>query len=300
MLASKTFSVRWNGAKWLIDPIPDPAKTGLVNLNGVSCTSRLGCVAVGDDLDSQGSWQTLVERWNGKIWSILPTPTNAIGLGGGWLLFAVACPRATNCFAAGWNNIGGLGEPTTLVEQWKNGKTWSIVTNPRPAGFCALNGVSCTSPASCTTVGWSATVQGPDEFGPPTTLVQHWNGTTWSTITSPNPGTTNSQLGAVSCTSTTNCVAVGQDTNAGDRDSAFQTSVERWNGTTWSTIASPNSASATNSVLAGVSCTSTTNCVAVGSYTTATVPSAGLFEHWNGATWSIVTTPTPSAPSPAS
>jgi len=283
---------RWNGAKWLM--LGSPKNNG--TLNAVSCTSRLGCVAAGDYLDPEGSTQTLVERWNGKIWSIVPTPTNAIGLGGGWLLSAVACPRATNCFAAGWSNIGGLGEPTTLVEQWKSGKTWSIVTNPRPAGVSALNGVSCTSPTNCTAVGWSGTVLGFDEFGPRTTLVQHWNGTTWSNVTSPNLSTTDSELGAVSCTSATNCVAVGFYNGT----TSQSTLVERWNGTTWSTTTSPNPTGATASQLAGVSCTSTTNCVAVGSYTTTTVPSVALFERWNGTTWSIVTTPTPPAPAPTS
>jgi len=71
-------------------------------------------------------------------------------------------------------------------------------------------------------------------------------------------------------------------------------------------ITSHNPTGATLSQLAAVSCTSTTNCVAVGSYTTTTVPSAAaagpfntLFEHWNGTTWSIVTTLTPPAPTPA-
>jgi hypothetical protein len=41
-------------------------------------------------------------------------------------------------------------------------------------------------------------------------LVEQWNGTTWSIVTSPNPsGSTQPTLAAVSCPSTTSCYAVG-------------------------------------------------------------------------------------------
>jgi len=279
---------RWNGAKWLM--LGSPKNNG--TLNAVSCTSTLGCVAAGSYGPRLGQ-STLVERWNGKNWTVLASPSPS--LGGGPALLAVSCPNAPNCFAVGYEDTY-IYEPVTLAEQWKNGKTWSAVWNFRSNALRELTGVSCTSVTNCTAVGWSNAIDGFDEFGPLTTLVQHWNGTTWSTGTSSGPSTTNSELSAVSCTSTTNCVAVG-DYNGSRSQSTL---VEHWNGTTWSTITSPNPTNATGSQLASVSCTRTTNCVAVGTYSAGNTSQLTLAERWNGTTWSIVTTPTPPAPSPAS
>jgi len=285
---------RWNGTSWSLVTSPKGGGT----LEGVSCTSATNCIAVG----FTGS-KTLVERWNGAKWSIIASPSPTVG--GGSVLSAVSCTSAASCFAVGWNNIGGAGEPTTIVERF-NGKTWSIDTNARPRSFSALNGVSCASATSCMAVGYSQTAAARFQFGPPKTLVQRWNGKTWSIVASPNPGTTNSELAAISCPSATSCIAVGQFTNASDRDSAFKTLVERWNGTAWSQVASPNSAGATVSQPAGVSCTAPTGCVAVGHYTTSTDPRAvdagpfkTLAQKWNGAAWSIVAGPTPPAPQAA-
>jgi hypothetical protein len=292
---SRTFVERWNGTKWSIVASPNPASGGYNTLNGVSCTSTSRCIAVGGYLTPDGRRPTLVEQWNGTEWSILASPNPEVGAGTN--LSAVSCPSATNCFAAGLNYVSNF-EPVTMVEHW-NGQTWSVVTDNRPTKLSALNGVACASPTNCTAVGYSQTVLGPEEFGPPTTLVQHWNGTTWSNVKSPNPGPTNSQLTAVSCMGTDFCIAVGQYSSA----SALKTFVLRWNGTKWSNITSPNPTGSTASQPAGVSCRSTTNCVAVGHYTTSTDPraaSAGpfktLFQQWDGTRWTIVNTPTPPAP----
>jgi hypothetical protein len=163
--------------------------------------------------------------------------------------------------------------------------------------------VSCTAPTTCTAVGSSQTATSRFSFGPPKTLVERWNGKTWSIVASPNPGTTNSQLTAVSCVSPTRCVAVGQFTSAADRTSVLKTLVEGWNGTAWSNVTSPNPAGATVSGATDVSCATSTSCVAVGRYTTSASPRAvdagpfkTLIQKSNGTTWSIATTPDPPAP----
>jgi hypothetical protein len=152
---------------------------------------------------------------------LVASPNPAVGEGTN--LAAVACPSAPNCFAVGSNYIGGPGEPTTLVLQWKNGKTWSIVTDFQPSGFSELHGVSCTSRINCTAVGYSQTVLGRFNFGPQRTSVQHWNGKTWTNVK--NPGGAG-VLSGVSCPSTTFCIAVG-------------TITLRWNGKNWSSVPSP-------------------------------------------------------------
>src|SRR5664280_1307297 len=83
---------------------------------------------------------------------------------------------------------------------------WSIVPSPDTSSSRdnELNGVSCTGPAACTAVG---------VYGNGTadqTLVESWNGSTWSIV--PSPDTSSSQvndLNGVSCTGPAACTAVG-------------------------------------------------------------------------------------------
>jgi hypothetical protein len=68
-------------------------------------------------------------------------------------------------------------------------------------------------------------------------------------------------LNGVSCTNSTNCVAVGSYGNNLNLD---QTLVEQWDSTAWSVVPSPDPGY--KDALDAVSCTSSTNCVAVGRF----------------------------------
>ena len=61
------------------------------------------------------------------------------------------------------------------------------------------------------------------------TLIEHWNGTKWLNVKSPNPRTeplTSNILHGITCTNVWNCTAVGNTETGG--------LVERWNGKIWS------------------------------------------------------------------
>ena len=83
------------------------------------------------------------------------------------------------------------------------------------------NRSSCVSTTTCFAVG-TQTVTNPSV---PKTLIERWNGQTWKVVASPNPSTpgSNSELRAVSCTSASFCVAVGQYATT-------KTLIEHWNG----------------------------------------------------------------------
>jgi hypothetical protein len=210
-----TLVERWNGTSWSIVSSPNPTGASYSHLLSVSCTSATSCFAVGDDLRS-GAYVTLVERWNGTSWSLVPSPNPAATYPPGEAsLEGVSCTSATNCFAVG---IGG-DCCTALVEHW-NGSNWAITSSPKPSGSF-LRGVSCTSNTSCFAVGGSSTSS---QNSVP--LVDRWNGTSWSIVSSPNPtGATLVELLGVSCTSATSCFAVG------DSATNYSNSVpliERW------------------------------------------------------------------------
>ena len=162
---------------------------------------------------------------------------------------------------------------------------WAIVPSPNPGTNGNFpSGVSCVSARSCTAVGELDNISSSEQ-----TLIESWNGTTWSVVPSPNHGPFGSILNAVSCVSSTSCWAVGYS-NIGDE----QTLIESWNGTTWSVVPSPDVGRALNA-LYGVSCISATSCRAVGFYNTNDDPSTAvtrtLVETWNGRRWFVAPSP---------
>ena len=186
---------------------------------------------------------------------------------------------------------------TPLAETWA-GRGWRLTSPPIPTGGGVLESVSCISPHECVAVGY--TLAGvPNGLGRGA-LVQAWNGSSWSTQPTP-PATGQVELHSVSCTSPSNCVAVGLQSPLMNQIS--QPLIERWNGANW-TIDRQASPSAPSGVcgtgcadlsraLAGVACASASACEAVGS--TSTIASTTTFaESWNGASWA--TSPTPPAP----
>src|SRR4029077_14302648 len=74
------------------------------------------------------------------------------------------------------------------------------------------------------------------------------------------------------------------------RTAQVATVVERWYGTKWSTVSSPNRGT-NDSYLWGVSCVSPSWCAAVGQSFNAGVGGRTLVEMWNGKTWRIVASP---------
>src|SRR5207249_4537380 len=125
-------------------------------------------------------------------------------------------------------------------------------------------------------------------------LVEHWDGSAWSVVSSPNPlASQNNFFNGVTCFSASDCWAVG-DYYVGLPGTHHQTLTEHYDGTGWSIISSANTSSSQENVLYDISCTTPNDCWTVGSN-----DSAGktLIEHWDGTSWSIVTSPNGTATS---
>jgi hypothetical protein len=265
--------------------VPSPNRVTESFLGDVSCASATACMALGDNYISNGAgsgvYKNLAESWNGTSWSLVnvPSPGSFSSLNG------VSCVSPAVCTAVGYVSTLSGGY-RTLIESW-NGTSWSVVPSPSigsPSDQNYLSGVSCTSVTACTAVGYHYN-------GVFKTLIESWNGTSWSVVPSPNPEpSTNDSLYSVSCISATACTAVGSRLS-----SSYRTLIESWDGTSWSVVASPNVGSATSpNVLGAVSCTSATACTAVGThYASSSSSGRTLVESWNGASWSVVPSPSP-------
>jgi hypothetical protein len=249
---SKTLVEHWDGSAWRI--VDSPNNTGYNTLNGVACVLANDCWAVGNYFDSQaGTDLTLIEHWNGAVWSVAPSPNENPAYS---LLYDVACSASDDCWAVGYSSDGGL------IEHW-DGSNWTI--NPSPlstSGVSVLYGVTCESVDECWAVGIS-TAQRP--------IIERWDGIAWSVSPSVPPSSF-SYLVSASCLSATQCFAVG--VNSGN------VLIEQWDGTSWTLVSALNSGG-----LIDIDCGSTT-CWAVGFNNGQT-----LIEYWDGSSWEIVPSP---------
>ena len=268
-----TFAKSWNGTKWT--NVHSPAPSGAIDseLSSVSCPTPSSCEAVGVYQNASSTSFTLAESWNGTSWSLVKSP-NPKGVTGSELL-KVACGGPTSCVAVGYS-FDSRGNSSTLTESW-NGTSWSLVSSPdSPTGSeDVLMGVSCVDASNCTAVGDYTNLSA--EF---VTLVETWDGSTWSLVSGADA---DGALGSVSCTSATRCMAVGFDTG---------TFAYRWNGTSWRVLSSPDPEHSSGSILDDVSCVSARTCNAVGYYTgKASDTTYTLAETWNGSNWTLVSSP---------
>jgi hypothetical protein len=158
--------------------------------------------------------------------------------------------------------------------------SWQVVPSPNSNNAQnALNSIAILSAHDAWAVGGTYSSR---RYKTGHTLTEHWNGSTWAIVPSPNPG--NATLSSVAAVSSTNVWAVGSYLNLKTRNS--ETLVEHWNGTRWSVITSPNIGP--DSSLFGIAVVTARDIWAVGD-------SNGLYdtlvEHWNGTRWSIVQSP---------
>jgi hypothetical protein len=130
------------------------------------------------------------------------------------------------------------------------------------------------------------------------TLIEHWNGSTWKVVPSPNRGRGGSDLVAVAAVSSRNLWAVGFS----GAETVQHTLIEHWNGRAWKIARSPNPSAGLWDVLVAVAAASSRNVWAVGAYsnTNAGITQQTLIEHWNGRAWTQVPSPDPGGTSVSS
>jgi hypothetical protein len=150
----------------------------------------------------------------------------------------------------------------------------------------SLVDVACPIATRCFAVGSSF-------MKPPSiarSLVERWNGSTWSVMKSPNASSTGyTWLSGIACTSATSCMTVGNSSPSGFGGKAF---AARLSGNAWMALSMPAVPGGTQALLRDVACTGPTSCFAVGEYfKNGKQP---LAMRWNGTKWRIVPAALPS------
>jgi hypothetical protein len=275
----QTLAEHFDGTSWSV--VPTPSFSNAV-LNGVAGAASNDVWAVGSENPFSSSSNTLIEHWNGTSWSVVPSPR----LPKGSSLTGVTAPASNNVWAVGFSPAGAL------VEHF-DGTSWSIVSSPAFTGVGGISAVSADSSTDVWAVGGSTSLHwdghtwsqiatahlrtggvvavsalSPTNVwavgtGPgvatggfsahPTAVIEHWDGTRWSVVPSPNPNPQgNNSLVAVAAVSANDIWAVGHQLQG-----PF---TEHWDGNKWSIVNTPSGVAS----LIGMTALSDGTVVAVG------------------------------------
>ena len=224
-----TLIEHWDGSSWSIIPSPNPSGGRFNSLNGVSVVSANDIWAAGSYIGDTN--KILIEHWDGSSWSIVPTPD--AGPYGNYL-FGIAARAANDVWAVGATNNGG----NSLILHW-DGTSWSVVPSPNiPDWTNQLYGVTTVAADDVWAVGvatFTWYISDGDPITSSQTIIQHWNGTVWSIVPSPNPGDANNYYGTitnelygVAAVSASDVWAVGMYGKSDSLNVTSQTLIERY------------------------------------------------------------------------
>jgi hypothetical protein len=211
------------------------------------------------------NWRTLVERWNGRRWNVVPSPNVGSKQN---VLSAVAVISATDAWAVGNTDVLDY-QTRTLIEHW-DGQRWSVVPSANmQARHSELLGVVAVAADDVWAVGGSD----PGRDWQP--LIEHWDGRGWSLV-----GGATSHGYAYGLAKVPRDHSAGADLFAmGDQDSQSKRVVlQHWDGFKWTVV--PGSAFE-GGVGSGVDGTSSHDLWAVG-----IIGPGPDVAHWNGVKWS--------------
>jgi hypothetical protein len=248
------------------------AGTSINNLFGVTAVSARNAWTVGEYFVGANT-KTLTEHWNGHRWKHVGSPNKGVGA----QLNAVWAQSATNVWAAG-SYTGSSGR--TLIVHW-NGHHWKRIPSPNMgSGSNELTSIRGTSAHDVWAVGDAVT-----SYPVTKTVILHWNGHHWRTVSSPSVPSSPNFLTSVRPVSRTSAWAVGRYVGS----SFSKTLILHWNGHHWRKVSSPNPGAGDN-LLRGVMATSSKNAWAVG-VSSNSGPDKTLVLHWNGRHWKHVDSP---------
>ena len=264
-----------------------PPKRSGYEVAGFAARSAVDVWAVGLRPGGGCQFQTLTVHWDGSTWKVVPSPSDTTvnsvldgvtvaGTKQAWAVGTAGCPA---------------DQSRTLTEHW-NGASWSIIASPNGGvqgnHFSTLQAVTAISSGNVWAVGEQEGIRNNVLTTVP--LIEHWNGTRWSTV--PVPTAALGALESVSATSASDVWAVGAGQQNGQSAVALH-----FNGSSWKIVTMP-AAPGTSSGLNGVKAVSTTDAWAVGeSFPDAGGPGKILTEHWNGTRWQVVNAPPVGGPS---
>ena len=233
-----------------------------------------------------------------------------LGLPAGFSATALSCPTAGVCV------LLGAIDDTQTVEEYAAG-SWSALSLPA-AGSFDVKGLTCLAEEDCWAVG-SEGQSGNAGSNVTSPAIAHDSGAGFQLVPSP-PMSGVDSLSALACVDADDCWAVGSTGSVGgfvtmpatgpmcDDNGVIspcaeyvdvvvaQPLVEHYDGSIWTAVTVPSPPSA-NLWLTGISCLSAADCWAIGREIAVSSPGTEAdvqgyaIEHYDGGSWTLVSTP---------
>jgi hypothetical protein len=227
---------QWNGTKWSLFPAPKFGKKDQANVFAMTSSSANDVWAIGSLVNlGTGLVSPLFEHWNGTAW------TATTGESSNDFLFGASADATNDAWAVGFNVSDSI---TTSAMHW-DGTNWKRVATPNVGkGTNKLNAVLALAPNDVWAVGFSTPVAPPKQAAT-LTLIEHFDGTSWTVVPSPNVGPNSAnqsnRLLGLTANSANDIWAFGSYFPT-DGSGHQMTLVLHWDGITWTIAPSPSPA----------------------------------------------------------
>lgn len=200
-----TLAMHWDGTAWTVSPSLDSGASGnlLFALKAVSSTS---VYAVGERSGAAFPDPALIEHWDGKVWSTLPSPADTTesllpyAVTGTDSALTIVGNRATD--AAPFTTLAATGAPSSLALQ----------TTPNATGENNLYAATTAADGTIYASGWSVD----PNTGVYLSEILHNTGGQWTIDSTPSPGGGTNGFAGISAVPGGGVWAAGVTSNKGN------------------------------------------------------------------------------------
>jgi hypothetical protein len=227
---------QWNGTEWTVAQGPTFAAGDQPSIKAMASTSANDIWAIGSLLgNDEQQLYYLFEHYDGTQWT-----ANTM-VSGDAFLFGASADATNDAWAVGFK--GPENDNSLALVMHYDGKNWKEMSAPSVgSGANQLNGVLALAPNDVWAVGFSTPEAPPKEVAT-LNLIEHYDGTSWSIVPSPNVGPNSiyqsNRLFGLTANSPTDIWAFGSYFAASG--SGWQmTLLMHWDGTSWTIQPSPN------------------------------------------------------------
>ena len=274
---SRGYAIHWNGATWTIYHEANPSKDG-GRLSGVAEIAPNDVWVAGTDYGAPGyaEPQPRIEHFDGKKFETVEAPPVPGGIAE---LYGLKAFASNDVWGVGVSLVPGQLQLGYIVH-W-DGSAWSWIPSAQVSG-AATNPDSISGSSSSDVWAVGGFIAG-GSSGSFQTFAEHWNGSSWSRVPTPNVNGNSNILNAVVVNSPTDAWALG-DYSTG---TAFNPLTEHWDGNTWSIVPSPNTGTQSTYIFGGAAL-GPRDVWAVGEIAVAPATVEVFTMQWNGSQWTVV------------
>jgi hypothetical protein len=277
-------AIHFDSSKWTAFPVPGIKGDNTSRLGGVMDFAPNNVWTVGIVGIGLGTTNQVIEHFDGTKWSLAPGPKFLPGDQPS--LESITALSPSDMWAAGFI-LTNSGQSLFPLFEHYNGTSWKAFET----GFnnATIFGVSADATNDVWAVG---------SVAENSTFIEHYNGSAWSVVPSPNPGVGWNILFGVTALAPNNVWAAGYFTDQVNSTRPTKTLIEHWDGKSWKIVPSPNVGPHSvyqSNELWGITAVSANDIWAFGAVFDAdgSGQQSTLVMHWTGTAWTIVPSPNP-------